>query len=173
MAAPSTAPVSTEPRREFDPADFRTHGMLAGLIGAALLAGWFLILDVLRGHALYTPTLLARMLLAAGDGRSPDVPVEGSLGLTLGFTALHALAFAAIGLTVAEFLRRFDLVHSKALPLVLLFAALCVTFLAFGILYTAIGPDGLGLRDAFIGNVLAALGMAGYLGRTLGAANRV
>lgn len=171
MAAPSVAPVPTE-RRNLDPAEFRAHGIVGGLVGAAVLAAWFLVLDVMRGHVLYTPTLLARMLLSAGAGRSPDVPVEGSIGLTLGFTAVHALAFAAIGLTIAEFLRRVDLVHSKALPVVLLMVALGVTFFAFGVLYAAVGPGGLGPRETFIGNVLAAFAMAAYLGRTLGASRR-
>ena len=172
MTAPSMAPVPVE-REDVAPADFRMHGMLAGLVGAALLAAWFLILDVLRGQPLYTPTLLARAILWRGAGLAPGEPVEASLALTLAFTAVHALAFAAIGLTVAEFLRRFDLVHSKALMLVLLFGALCVAFFAFGVTFAAVGPDRITMRDAFIGNVIAAFGMAGYLGRALGARERV
>jgi hypothetical protein len=113
MAAPSMAHVPTE-RRELDPADFRMHGMLAGLFGAALLAVFFLILDTLRGHPLYTPTLLAHVILARWSELAGTEPVEGSIGMTFGFTVVHALAFAAIGTTMAEFLRRFDLVHSKA-----------------------------------------------------------
>jgi len=171
MAAPSMAHVPTE-RRELDPAEFRMHGMLAGLFGAALLAAWFLILDTLRGHPLFTPTVLAHVILARWPGVAGAEPVEGSLGMTLGFTAVHALVFAAIGAAMAEFLRRFDLIHSKALMIVLLFGAMCVTLFAFGALFAAVGPHGISLRDAFIGNALAAFGMAGYLGRVLGANER-
>lgn len=171
MAAPSMAHVPTE-RRELDPAEFRMHGMLAGLFGAALLAAWFLVLDTLRGHPLYTPTLLAHVILARWPEIAGTEPVEGSLGMTFGFTVVHALAFAVIGTTMAEFLRRFDLVHSKALMIVLLFGAVCITFFAFGALFAAVGPNGISLRDAFIGNALAAFGMAGYLGWVLGSTER-
>jgi hypothetical protein len=172
MAAPSTSPVAIE-SRELDPAVFRMHGMLAGLLGAALLAGWFLLLDVLRGHPLFTPTLLAHSLVSGSAAAETPESLPGTLGATLVFTVVHALAFAVIGLTVAEFLRRFDLVHSKALALVLLFGALCIAFLAFGGVVAAVGEHGILLRDAFIGNALAAFGMAGYLGWSLGARERV
>ncbi|MEW6271022.1 MAG: hypothetical protein AB1689_17200 [Thermodesulfobacteriota bacterium] len=164
MTAPSMSPAPTA-RRDLDAAEFRKHGIVAGLVGAALLAVWFLIVDVLRGHPLFTPTLLLHALLSGGDAPPPE---EGSIASTLLFTAVHALAFTAIGVMVAEFLRQFDLVHSRALMLVLLFVALCVAFLAFGVLFAVLGPEGITLRDAFIGNALAAFGMAAYLGRALG-----
>ena len=171
MAAPSISPAPTEVR-DLDAARFRTQGMIAGLVGAALLAAWFLVLDTLRGHPLYTPTLLAHVMLSSGEASVTPESLPGALGPTLVFTAVHALAFAAIGFTVAEFLRRFDLVHSKALTLVLLFGALCVAFLTFGVLFAAVGTNGILLRDAFAGNALAAFGMAGYLWRALHAAER-
>lgn len=171
MAAPSIPQAPTEVR-DLDPATFRTQGMIAGLVGAALLAIWFLILDTIRGQPLHTPTLLAHVLLSSGEAPASPESLPGAIGPTLVFTALHALVFAAIGFTVAEFLRRFDLVHSKALTLVLLFGALCVAFLTFGVVFAAVGPDGILLRDAFAGNAIAAFGMAGYLWRSLHAAER-
>lgn len=171
MAAPSMAPVPSE-RRDLDPAEFRKHGMIAGLLGAAVLAGWFLILDLLRGQPLATPTFLARVVLSGGASETFQ-SVEGSIGPTVVFTIVHALAFAVIGVTVAEFLRRFDLVHSKALTVVLLVGSLCIAFVTFALMFAAVGADGITLRDAFIGNVLASFAMTGYLGRVLGAEQRV
>jgi hypothetical protein len=165
MTAPSMPPLPTE-GRELDPAEFRKHGIIAGLFGAAILAVWFLIIDVLHGHPLFTPTLLLHAMLSGGA--SPAEPVEPSLASTLLFTAVHGLVFAAIGFTVAEFLRRFDIVHSRALMLVLLFSALCVAFLTFGLIFAVVGPHGITMRDAFAGNALAAFGMVIYLGRALG-----
>jgi hypothetical protein len=52
--------------------------------------------------------------------------------------------------------------------LVLLFVALCVAFFTFGLVFSVVGPHGITMRDAFVGNALAAFGMAGYLGRVLG-----
>jgi hypothetical protein len=166
------APVEPE-RRELDPARFRRHGMIAGLLGAAALAAWFLLVDALHGHPLATPTFLGEMLLSGGASDTSLAAVEPSLGFTLMFTAVHALAFVAIGVTVAEFLRRFDLVHSKALRLVLLLGALLTSFALFAVIFAAVGPDALSLRDAVIGNVLAAFAMAGYLGEALGEKDQV
>ncbi len=167
MAAPSASPVPSE-GRGLDPATYWRHGVLAGLFGAVLLAAWFAIFDVLRGHPLATPTLLGRALLSGGTDGATASTVTPSLGVTLVFTAVHALAFAAIGLAVAEIVRRFDLAGSRALLLVLLFGALCVAFFSFGVLFAAVGPDAITVRDAFLGNAIAAFGMAGYLQRALG-----
>jgi len=122
---------------------------------------------VLRGQPLYTPTLLARFVLGGDADAATADPGDVSIVLTLVFTVVHALAFAAIGLTVAEFLHRFDLVHSGALMLVLLFGALAVAFLFFALIFPAVGTEGITLRDAFLGNVAAGLAMAGYLARAL------
>ena len=160
----SRVPTSSATQTNFDLARLRKHGVVAGLVGAGLMAAWFFVLDAMRGHALFTPTLLAHVLLSGGAGA--HVP-EPSLGLTLMFTAVHVVAFAAIGLLAAEFLHRFDLVHNRALSLVLMFGALCVAFATFAVIFPAIGPDRISMRDAFLGNLIAATGMAAYLGVVL------
>lgn len=165
MIASST--LDSRARADLEATEFRRHGILAGLVGAVLLAAWFFVIDVIQGHPLFTPTLLLRALLAGSVSPDPS-DIEPSIGATLLFTCVHGVAFAAIGLTVAEFLRFFDLVHSHSLMLVLLFGALCIAFFTFGLVFPVVGPHGITMRDAFIGNALAALGMAGYLGQALG-----
>ena len=171
MAAPSMAPVPPA-RPDLDPAVFRMHGMLAGLLGAAVLAIWFFVLDVWNGQPLATPTFLAQALLSGGAADETTQSVIPSLGQTVVFTIVHGVVFVTIGATIAEFLRVFDLVHSKAFMIVQLFGALCLAFLVFGAMFAALGPDRISIRDAFIGNFLAALAMAGYLAGTLGASER-
>ncbi|MBM4242849.1 MAG: hypothetical protein FJ148_03420 [Deltaproteobacteria bacterium] len=168
MAAPSMASVSQE-RRDLDPAMFRMHGSVAGLLGAAVLAIWFFVLDLWRGTPLATPTFLAQALLSGGAAGETAQSVIPSLGQTFVFTVVHGIVFVTIGVTVAEFPRVFDLVHSRAFAIVLLFGALCLAFLVFGAMFAALGPDRIAIRDAFIGNFLAAFAMAGYLAGTLGA----
>lgn len=167
MAAPS---VSSGPARsrDLDASAYRMHGIVAGLGGAALLAAWFLFLDVLRGRPLYTPTLLAQVLFSGAPHPGTADAVEGEVLPTVLFTFVHALAFAAIGLAVAEFVRIFDLAHSRALMVVLLFGAMCIAFFGFGVMFAAVGPHAIPVRDAFVGNALASIGMAVYLGRALG-----
>jgi hypothetical protein len=171
MAAPSLAPVPPE-HPELDPGTFRRHGLVAGLLGAAVLAAWFLVLDLLDGRPLATPTFLAQALLSGGAAGESVQTVVPSLGQTFVFTVVHALVFVAIGMAVAEFLRIFDLVHSKAFTVVLLFGAICLAFAAFGVIFAAVGPDRISVQHAFLANLLAALAMAGYLARALGAPDR-
>lgn len=42
------------------------EGIVAGLIGAATIAIWFLILDTIQGRPLYTPTVLGIALFRGG-----------------------------------------------------------------------------------------------------------
>lgn len=164
-----TAPVDLSPsahRGNVEANAFRLQGIAAGLFGALLLAGWFLYLDTIRGHALFTPTLLAAAMLGTV---TPDTAAElrGSLPMTLLFTALHGAVFALIGLGAAEVLLRFGRVRSRALIGLLVFAVLCAAFFAFALNVTAVGPNAIPVRDALIGNALATFGLTLYLARNL------
>ena len=66
--------VSTPPRGTTDVSRLYQEGMIAGLVGAAIVALWFLILDAFNGRPLYTPTVLGTALFrrAAGLG-SPRI----------------------------------------------------------------------------------------------------
>jgi ABC-type sugar transport system permease subunit len=157
--------VSTE-RHASDHATFRLQGALAGVFGASLLAAWFLYLDTVHGRPLFTPTLLATALLH-GEGAQAPQTFLGSLWLTLLFTVLHGLAFVAVGIGVAYLLERFALFRTRALIILLIFGVLCLGFFAVGANISALGPEGIAMRDALIGNAIAALAMGAYLARFL------
>jgi hypothetical protein len=165
MAVPSEPQVAPQ-GREFDATAFRRQGVVAGLFGAFLLAAWFLYLDTIRGHPLFTPTLLAESLLSLGHVESPET-LRGSLPLTLLFTVVHATVFGFIGYGAAEFLIRFAHLRSRALIVLLIFGALCIAFFVFSYQVSAFGPHAVAVRDAFVGNAFAAFGMTAYLARNL------
>src|SRR5215813_6785332 len=49
------------------------EGLVAGLIGAAVIAVWFLVLDTVGGRPFHTPTILGRAIFLGGQGLgSPD-----------------------------------------------------------------------------------------------------
>jgi hypothetical protein len=150
-----------------DVGTLRRQGAVAGLFGAVMLAAWFLYRDVLRGKPLFTPTVLAKAVLEGRAGLSAPETIAPSIGLTLLFTVLHALVFAAIGVGVAEFLYRVARVRSRALIALLFFGVLCLGFFAFGLNVAAVGPHTVIARDALIGNALAALAMTVYIARIL------
>lgn len=166
MAAPLNVHGPDE-HRDFDAARFRKQGAVAGLFGALLLAAWFLYVDVVRGEPLFTPTLLANALLSGGVAGEGAETLRGSILMTVLFTAVHGLVFVLIGLGVAEVVLRFAHARSTALIVLLLFCVLCAAFFAFALNVSAVGSQGVAVRDALVGNAIAAFGMAAYLMRNL------
>src|SRR5262249_9586484 len=73
------------------------EGILAGTCGAATITLWFLLLDVLAGHPLYTPYMLGTALFKGWGELLPAAPVELSLRIVGAFTALHWLVFELLG----------------------------------------------------------------------------
>lgn len=70
-------------------------GVLAGLVGAAVIAAWFLIVDAAKGQPLATPALLAAAMLHGA--REPIVLTHTAWLLVAEYTVVHFLAFAVIG----------------------------------------------------------------------------
>src|SRR5258706_2382113 len=73
------------------------EGIIAGLIGAAVIALWFFLLDALHGRPLYTPTVLGTALF--GSARESN-PFE----MAIMFTFVHVLVFAMLGGLAARLL---------------------------------------------------------------------
>src|SRR5262249_57069704 len=73
------------------------QGFLAGLVGAATVALWFLIVDTFNGRPLYTPTVLGTALFRHGAGLGAAETLPISFEMVWMFTWVHALVFAAIG----------------------------------------------------------------------------
>src|SRR5579862_1116977 len=74
-------------------------GAVAGLIGAGVVALWFLIFDAARGHTFETPILLAGALLHGSH-------IEGvsAVELMLEYSLLHFGAFIIAGIIGAQLL---------------------------------------------------------------------
>jgi hypothetical protein len=74
------------------------EGAVAGLLGGAVVAVWFLVYDMVSGRPLRTPALLgAAMFEGLRDPRALDVRLD----VVLGYTVLHFAVFAAFGLLVS------------------------------------------------------------------------
>jgi len=63
-----------------------SEGIIAGMIGAAIIAIWFLILDTFNGRPLYTPTVLGTALFGRGEGLSSLENMRVSVEMTLMYT---------------------------------------------------------------------------------------
>jgi len=135
------------------------EGAVAGLIGAALVAVWFLGYDAFKGRPLRTPALLGA---AVFQGLTDPEALEISLGAVLGYTVLHALAFVVFGIVAALLLVAAERQPVLLLGLFMLFAAFEVLF--FG-LVMILGQSLLGALvwwAIFVANLLATAGMLVY-----------
>lgn len=147
---------------------FREHytireGLITGLIGAAAVAVWFLIVDVIAGRILFTPAALGSAVFL---GARTPAEVEITAVTVLGYTIMHLSAFILTGLVAAAIIAAAE-EYSEVVLLggVLLF----VTFEAFSIgLLTIVATwlvDALSWWNIGIANLVAAAGMGGYLYR--------
>ncbi len=74
------------------------EGILVGLAGAAAVAIWFLVLDLITASPFRTPALLGAVLF---DGLRDPAALTITPALVLKYTAVHGLAFIVFGLAVA------------------------------------------------------------------------
>jgi len=137
------------------------EGAIAGIIGATAIALWFFFVDLVAGHALFTPATLGRGMLSifgpiAAAGNTPLV--------VAGYTVVHYAAFIVIGLIAAMIVSVANREPSILIGFVVLFAAIEVGFYAFVSLLEQATPLGsLAWYNVMIGNVLAAAAMGTYL----------
>jgi hypothetical protein len=135
------------------------EGTIAGLLGAATVAIWFLIFDALRGKPLLTPALLGS---AVFYGLKDPTGIEPALAPILGYTILHGLAFIAFGVVVAAFIALSESEPALFIAVIILFA--CFEMFFLGVL-GAVGASLIGAVvwwAILVGNMLAAIVMLWY-----------
>ncbi len=132
------------------------RGGIAGLLGATVLALWFLIVDSAQGDPFRVPFLLASGLFRA-EG------LEASIGLIVLYTLVHYAAFVAIGIAAAWACSFVDWAPSTLLGVALGFALFdALVFLSVSITGIDVIQE-LGWLEVLSGNVLAGLTVMGYL----------
>jgi hypothetical protein len=138
------------------------EGVVAGLIGAAVVAVWFLLFDIARGRPFLTPGLLGA---AAFQGVTNPIGVEPTLANVLGYTLIHGLAFLAFGVVAASLMAVSEREPALFLAFVILFASFEVFIFA---VVGAIGKSMLGALvwwSVLVGNLLASVAMLWYFFR--------
>ena len=138
------------------------EGIVAGVIGAAVVAIWFFVFDLLRGRPFLTPTLLGSFVFF---GVNAPAGVEPAVGPILGYTILHGLAFVAFGVVAATMMAMSEREPSLFIAFVILFAAFEVFF--FGVL-SIVGramQAALVWWAVLIGNLLASIAMLWFFFR--------
>lgn len=139
------------------------EGVIAGILGAGVIAVWFFMVDLIAGAALFTPTTLGRGMLSIFG---PVPAGQSAILLVTLYTLFHFAAFIVLGLVAAMIVNYANEEPSILLGFVVLFAAIEVGFYAFvGLLQQATPLGSLAWYNVMIGNVLAAAAMGTYLFR--------
>ena len=138
-------------------------GVIAGLIGATIVAIWFLFMDAVTRLPLYTPTVLGEGLLLREQGLASNVGEQASLKLTLMYSGVHGLVFMVLGVIAAYLLLLSKKKLHLGIVLIALFAVLELGFVGTAFIVAKPVLNELAWPIILTGNFLAAAGMASYL----------
>jgi hypothetical protein len=133
------------------------RGAIAGLIGAATLAIFFFVVDLVRGTPLATPTFLA--------GVTTGSEIVGA-GLIAFYSVIHFALFIAIGVAVTWVIERTRLRPHFLLGAILGLLLFDILFYAGVIITGENVVRALGWAQVLAGNVLAGVAMFVYLQAT-------
>jgi hypothetical protein len=141
------------------------EGVTAGIIGGATIALWFLVLDSLHGHPLYTPTLLGAAIFRPETPIAPPGALPVSVPMVLLFTALHGLIFVGVGEIAALLLRLAERNANYTFGIVLFLVIFLSGFLFVTMIFAGDVLDVLSWQAVFAGNILAVAAMGLYFKR--------
>jgi hypothetical protein len=138
------------------------EGFVAGTIGAAAVAVWFLLVDMLNGRPFFTPAMLGSAVFWQATDPS-QVVIEYSR--IIGYTMIHVSAFVVVGVMAAALAAEVEVAPPT---LFLVVIAFCFFEVGFYILVAILARPILGALawwNVAIGNGIAALAMGFYLWR--------
>lgn len=137
-----------------------SEGLLAGVVGAATIAAWFLLLDTIAGRPFFTPSVLGTALVRGGDAvATPDaVPID--FEMVVNFTWMHVLAFLVIGLAASKLLHAAERDADVGFGILLLFVVFEFGFIAVFSMLAGEVLHAISWPAIIVGNLLAAAAMA-------------
>ncbi len=141
------------------------EGIVAGVLGAAVIAVWFLIFDTLAGRPLYTPTVLGTALFRHDTGLGHPEATTASFDMVLVFTWVHVLVFGVIGGVASHLLALAERRPNLGFGVVLFFVIFEFGFMTALMIFAQDVLLALAWEKVLAGNILAAAAMAVYLWR--------
>lgn len=134
--------------------------LVTALIGAGIVALWFLAIDALRGRPLFTPAALGSAMLLGARG---EAQVEVSALTVLGYTVLHVGAFLAVAWMAVRLFRAREEEPRAVLGAALLFITMEVFVIGVVAILAGWLLDALSLWGLALATLVAAAGMGLYL----------
>jgi hypothetical protein len=134
------------------------EGVAAGLIGAVIVAAWFLAYDLAMGEAFKTPLLLGEAIFNNATAATPQ-----TMGpLIIAYSVIHFLGFIAFGVALAILMAATDREPLVALGVLVVFAIFEVFFFGWVTLIDASLLEQLGWWKIIAANALALIGMMAF-----------
>ncbi|MBK7594617.1 MAG: hypothetical protein IPP98_10610 [Gemmatimonadetes bacterium] len=136
------------------------EGITTGVIGAVIVAAFYLLLDTVNGTPLLTPSILGEVLVLRNGTPNLTVPVGMAIAA---YTVVHLIAFGLFGLFLARMVHlseRSSVARYGVLQLLVAFL-----FAFYGVLAVAseVTRGLFPLWGVLAANVAAALAMGAYL----------
>jgi hypothetical protein len=135
------------------------EGVVAGTLGGAVVALWYLVCDSVAGRPFHTPALLGAIFFNGLHGH--DVSAA-TLATVASFTVLHFAAFIAFGLASAFVIAAAERDPLLVLGALMVYACYEVCFLAFVTALDASALGALGLWKIAVANAITLAMVLGY-----------
>ena len=136
------------------------EGFAVGMLGASVVAIWFLVVDALNGAPLQTPAAMGSAIFFGA--RSPDA-VEINLLTVALYTVFHGTMFFLIGTGSAAILRAADRNPGFVALAVLVFAVLQALFVGGVAIMAQFILGYLAWWAVFGGNIFSSIAMVALL----------
>ena len=159
----TSAPLVTAPSSEIS--NVYREGIVAGILGAATIALWFLILDIFSGRPFYTPSLLGSALFHRGIALDRPETLSVSIEMVLLYTWVHGMVFCVIGGLASKLLALAEQNLDLGFGILLLFVVFEFGFVGAAFIFAEPVLHDLTWPAILIGNLMAAAVMAAYFSR--------
>lgn len=145
---------------DIERADVLWDGFIAGALGAVMVALWFLVLDMIQGHPLHTPTLLGTIIFAgpeAAVGVSHVDPPTVAL-----YSGVHMGLFALFGIGISWLIAQARRHPVLGYLMIFIFVLFEFFFYVFVLAFAEPVVEELPAWEILTGNFLAACVMGAY-----------
>lgn len=143
--------------------DSYRQGIAAGILGAATIAVWFFLVDLLSGRPLfYTPNVLGTAIFRHGAGLDQPQTLEISFEMVLVYTWVHGLVFCVIGGIAAKLLAIAERDVNVGFGILLLFVIFEFGFVGAALVFAESILHAITWLSVLVGNLFAAAAMTAY-----------
>ncbi|MFQ5888829.1 MAG: hypothetical protein ACE5JR_02120 [Gemmatimonadota bacterium] len=136
------------------------EGIVAGLLGAFVVAVWFLIVDSVAGRPLFTPAALGSAIFHGTDAARN---VDFAAATILGYTLIHLAAFLVFGVIVSGLVTQAERTPPILFLLLLMFVVVQTFFIAMVVMLGNWILEQLAWWSVLLGNVIAAFTVGVYM----------